>query len=177
MVRRQARLPAAVIGVALLATACGNSTSAPDIVDAAALFEANEGALLSVRAAYPGPYLDFRRLPARNPADATKVDKAFLDYLRQEFPLEFIDFFPIGVTGEDEINVVLWRYEANNQWNTVSLVYFSEPMTFAEGPESVRSFDTCDDEVRAWLKSHDSDTDTAAFCQINEHWRAYQRIE
>lgn len=178
MVRCSPRLAAAMLGVAFLATACAEQTSSPDIVDAAALFEANEGAILSVRAAYPGPYLDFRRIPARNPADATKVDKAFLDYLRQEFPVEFIDFFPIGDTGEDEINVVLWRYEAkNNQWNTVSLIYFSEAMTFAEGPESVRSFDACDDDVRTWLKSREGETGVAAVCQINEHWRAYQRIE
>lgn len=177
MVRNSPRLPAAALSIALLAAACEESTSAPDIVDAAALFEANEGVFLSVRAAYPGPYQDFWRIPARNPAHATKVDKAFLDYLRQEFPVEFIDFFPIGNSGEDEIDVVLWRYEANNQWNTVSLVYFSEAMTFAEGPESVRSFDACGDDVRTWLKSREGNSGVAAFCQINEHWRAYQRID
>ena len=166
----------AALSAGFLTAACEDAGSKPDLIDAAALYAANEGLFLSIRAAYPGPYRDFKRIPARNPAEATKSESTFLSYLRKDLPVEFIDFFPIGDTGEDEIDIVLWRYETNGAWNTVSLVYFSEPMTFAEESQTVRSFDACDSDARNWLQSQNGGG-AAAFCQINERWRAYQRVD
>ncbi len=177
MARKLPALPSAALGAALFLGACGKSASGPDLVDAAALYAANKGLFQSIRAAYPGPYYEFTRIPARDPADATKSDKAFLSSIRNDLPVEFIDFFPIGNSGQDEIDVVLWRYETKGQWNTVSLVYFSEPMTFAAERQSVYGFESCGDEVRNWLNNHDGDGAASVFCRIDDNWHAYQQVQ
>ncbi|WP_428407249.1 hypothetical protein [Hyphococcus sp.] len=169
--------PVAAIAAALLAAACGRDAPGHTLLDAASLYDANEGLLQSVRAAYPGPYQDFTRIPARDPAKADPMDADFLEFLRADIPVEFIDFFPIGDTGKDEIDVVLWRYQSGDHWNTVSLVYFSEPMIFAQAAENMRAFDECGDAAFHWLEENKGAGDVSAFCRINDHWQAFQRIE
>ncbi len=176
MVQRGSILARAAIAAALLA-ACGREAPGHTLLDAAALYDANEGLFQSVRAAYPGPYESFTRIPARNPADADRMDEDFLTFLRESIPVEFIDFFPIGDTGKDEIDVVLWRYRSGDHWNTVSLIYFSEPMIFANAAENMRAFDECGEAAFHWLEENKTARDVSAFCRINDHWQAFQRIE
>lgn len=175
MVRQGPVRAVAAVSAGLLAAGCSGETPKPTILDAAAVYADHEGLLHSVRAAYPGPYEDFVRIPARDPAKADPMDTDFLKFLREEIPVEFIDFFPIGDSGKDELDVVLWRYNAGNHWNTVSLVYFSMAMTFAEGEENMRAFDRCDEEALDWLQAQKQPA--SAFCHINDHWLAYQKVE
>ncbi|MFC2951236.1 hypothetical protein ACFOOP_04810 [Marinicaulis aureus] len=175
MVRQGPVRAVAAFGAVLFAAGCGDETPKPTILDAAAIYADHEGLLRSVRAAYPGPYEDFVRIPSRDPTKADPMDADFLKFLREEIPVEFIDFFPIGDSGKDELDVVLWRYQSGNHWNTVSLVYFSMAMTFAEGEENMRAFDRCDDEALNWLQSQNQPA--SAFCHINDHWLAYQKVE
>lgn len=168
---------AAALGAALFLSACGKAELQPTLLDAAALFNENEGLFQSIRAAYPGPYEDFTRIPARNPADASKLDTDLLEVLRNDVPVEFIDFFPIGDTGKDEIDVVLWRYQSGDHWNTISLIYFSMPMTLADGLENMSAFDECGEDALRWLEENKQAGDISAFCRIDSHWQAFQRIE
>ena len=177
MARSSPVFPLWALGLALFLAACGKSGPAPDIIDAAELYAANERLIGSIRGTYPGPYVKFYRIPARNPADETSRDRAFFANLRNSLPVEFIDFFPIGNTNEDEIDVVLWRYDRKGQWNTVGLVYFSKSRTLAKEDQSMRGFQRCGGDVRYWLDSRDENSKTSAFCRINDNWHAYHRIE
>ncbi len=177
MVRLGPVLPAAAFCLAFLTAGCGQDAPKRTILDAAAVYADHEGLLQSIRAAYPGPYEDFTRIPARDPADANRMDADFLKFLREDIPVEFIDFFPIGDSGKDELDVVLWRYQSGRRWNTVSLVYFSMAMTFAEGEENMRAFDRCDEDVLDWLQRQSRSGAASAFCHINDHWLAYQKVE
>lgn len=160
----------------LLAAGCGAGDAPRTLLDAAEIYAANEAVLESIPAAYPGPYDDFTRIPARDPGAATANDAAFLKALRKNFPVEHIDLFPIGGEGAgDEINVVLNRYGAGDEWRTVSLVYFSTPMTLNEH-QDMRMFETCDEEALDWLTGT-KEPGRAAFCRINDNWQAYQRID
>ena len=167
MVRCNIVTSAAAFGAALLLGACGKSAPGPTLLDAASIYGAHESLFQSIRAAYPGPYEDFSRIPARDPEDTNRMDQDFLTFLREDLPIEFIDFFPIADTGKDEINVVLWRYQSGDHWNTVSLIYFSMPMTLAEGAENMRAFDECNTEALAWLEENKNTADVSAFCRIS----------
>ncbi|MEZ5893566.1 MAG: hypothetical protein R3C58_10575 [Parvularculaceae bacterium] len=172
-----ARFCAGFCALALAACNGGEAEDGHDILDAAEIFANHQGTLATIRAAYPGPYTDFERIPARNPADDDAMDRAFLKILREEMPVEFIDFFPIGDSGKDEIDVVLWRELDGDRWRTVSLIWFGMPMTLAEDRAGgMRAFETCGPEVKAWLAGHDGEP-VAAFCKLNDHWQAYQRVE
>lgn len=177
MLRRGFVFSVAALSAALFATGCGREAPGHTLLDAAAVYNAHEGLFRSIRAAYPGPYENFTRIPARDPARADPMDNDFLSFLRDDIPVEFIDFFPIGDTGKDEIDVVLWRYQSGDHWNTVSLVYFSEPMVFAKADNDVRAFDKCGDEALSWLETRKDNGDVSAFCRINDHWQAFQRVE
>ena len=161
----------------LALAACGKGDPQPNILDAAAVFEANKAVLGSIRAAYPGPYSEFDRMPARDPADDNDMDRAFLSVLREDIPVEFIDFFPIGDTGKDEIDVVLWRYQSGDNWNTVNLIYFSTPMTLSGEHQHMRAFDICDESAVAWLQEKSTEGSASVFCRLDDHWQAFQRVE
>lgn len=172
----RARLLAAT-GAVLLAAGCGGQRDARTLVDAAEIYAANEAVLESIRGVYPGPYEDFMRIPPRDPAAETPEAKAFLKALRKHFPVEYIDLFPIGgAGGGDEINVVLNRYSAGDEWRTVSLIYFSKPMTLSGAHADMRMFETCGEKALDWL-SETSAPGRAAFCRINDNWQAYQRVD
>lgn len=170
------RLAAGLCGF-IFAVSCSAETETFGIVDAAELYESNRAVFSSIRAAYPGPYQEFTRIPSRNPADDDEIDREFLKILRKQFSVEFIDFFPIGDTGADEINVVLKRYQAGNHWNTVSLVYFGMAMTLADNHQNMRMFETCDQRASTWLEANKGDGMAAAFCRLSPSWYAYQKIE
>ncbi len=167
--------PALIASLAL--SGCGPQTSSRTLLDAAALYQENQAVFASIRAAYPGPYEDFARIPARDPADDTGLDRDFLQSLRENFPVERIDFFPIGDTGADEIDVVLERYQAGDQWRTISLIYFSTPLTLSKKDPAMRLFETCDEASLDWLEARPEGEDSAVFCRLNANWYAYQRVE
>ena len=175
MVARTIKL---LTGFCCLALAgCSKSAPEPNILDAAFVYDSNRAVLASIRAAYPGPFTDFERIPARNPADDNPMDRDFLKTLREDIPVEFIDFFPIGETGKDEIDVVLWRYQAKGHWNTVNLIYFSMAMTLSDEHDHMRAFDACDERAVDWLKEKSAEGPASVFCRLDDHWQAFQRVE
>lgn len=174
---RTLSIRAAGLGALFLAGCGGEPETRHDILDAAAIYADHRGALSTIRAAYPGPYADFNRIPARDPAAEEAADRDFLAHLRQDFPIVHIDFFPIADTGHDEINVVLWRENDGRKWRTVSLVYFSMPMELAAGGERMTSFDRCDDRAAAWVEQAAASGSASVFCRLDDHWQAYQKVE
>ncbi|WP_425410477.1 hypothetical protein [Hyphococcus sp.] len=165
----------------LFSAACDRGPEARSILDAAALYSEYPAAFETIRSAYPGPFPEFARIPARDPADATDRDNDFLKRLQREIPVDFIDFHPIGDAdgdwGGDEIDVVLKRYGAGDKWITVSLVYFSVPLSIADNDPNVLLFKTCDQKAADWLGDKPPSVTRTAFCQINSHWYAYQKVE
>lgn len=154
------------------------SSTKMTILDAAEVYVANQEAFASIRSAYPGPFHGFARAPARNPADQTREEDVFLKGLRQQFPVEYIDFFPLADTGKDEIDVVLTRYGANARWTLVSLVYSEVPLPQPPDEQTdLAVFGECEPQVLGWLEFQSKKGRAAAFCRINQYWYAYQRIE
>lgn len=163
----------------LVTASCGDKekTHAYTLIDAAEIFNSRGGALSSIRAFYPGPYEGFTRIPARDPAEASRLDTDFINLLREDIPVEFVDFFPIGNTGKDEVNVILWRYQTGDTWNTVSLVWFGMPMTLADDQENIQSFESCDQKAVDWLESRRKEGRASVFCRLDDNWHAYQKME
>ncbi len=165
----------------LFAASCGRGPETRTLIDAAALYSENRAVFESIRAAYPGPFADFARVPARDPADENEMDRDFLNHVRGQIPVDFIDFYPIGDTagdwGGDEIDVVIRRYGTGDNWITLSLVYFSVPLTLSDENPSVRLFDACDETALGWLESRSRSEGRTAFCRINPNWYAHQRVE
>lgn len=160
---------------AAMLTGCGGSEDM-NILDAAAIYEANQPVIETIREDFPGPYADFVRVPARDPAKETVRGQVLLARLRQSFPVEFVDFFPIGNTGQDEINVVLKRYGGGDRWTVVSLVYAGRPIQVSSENPDIKLFDACDARAARWFEEDHGDRDVAAFCRINENWYAYQKV-
>ena len=147
------------------------------VLDAAAAYEANQELIHSIRGFYPGPFEEFFRVPNRNPSKQTRENKAFIEKLRQQFPVEYIDFFPMGDTKRDEIDVVLTKYGANTNWSLVSLVYVGVPLPQPEEGSNMAVFDACDQRATAWLEENSGPKRVEVFCQLSEKWYAYQRFE
>ena len=146
------------------------------LLDAAALYEANPAAFGSVRASYPGPFTKFSRVPARDPAKATAEEKRFVKTLRQIFSFEYIDFFPYGDTGKDEIDVILARYGIDADWTVVSVVYSGIPLPIPEEGLGIGMFDVCDQRAIDWFEADHEPGPVSAFCKINESWYAHQVV-
>jgi hypothetical protein len=162
---------------AALLAGCGGDAPR-GLADAAAVYRANEAVFESIRGAHPGPYREFFRIPARDPAEARSQQNSFIKSLRRRIPVEYIDFFPIGGEGSgDEFDVVLNRYTEGDEWRTISVVYFSAPLTLDDNLPDVRLFDECGAKAAAWLQDGARQTPYAAFCRLNESWYAYQRVD
>ncbi|GJL96036.1 MAG: hypothetical protein DHS20C05_24410 [Hyphococcus sp.] len=174
------RLPLAVIATliaALLTVSCGEKNLT--ILDAAALYEAQPEVFTSVRDRYPGPFSDFSRVPHRDPSKETRHEKEFLKELRQNIPVEFIDFFPMGETGRDEIDIIIKRYGLNNSdWTEVKIVYVGIPLPQPEEGTGLAVFNACDARALEWFEQeHEAAlTRISAFCRINDYWYAYQSV-
>lgn len=166
-------IAACAAGLTIAACAGGDEI---DIVDAAAIYNANQVSLDAIRDYYPGPYNDFMRVPARNPAKETRKGKELIARLRNSMPVEFIDFFPMGDTGKDEINVMLKRYGGNAKWTVVSLVYSEVPLPPPTPGAGIALYDACDVRAREWFAMDHGRMSVSAFCRINERWYAYQRV-
>lgn len=147
-----------------------------NILDAAALYEANEDALNSIRDSYPGPYTEFMRVPARDPAKETRKGKEFIEGLRRSIPVEFVDFFPTSGLGKDEINIMLKRYGGADKWTIISLIYSDMPMGTPPQGSGAAVFDACDMRALEWVGQGRANTKAAAFCKINDNWYAYQQV-
>lgn len=158
--------------------ACGGGEKPRTVLDAAALYAAHSAVFDSIRGAYPGPYREFTRLPARDPAAETQDAKAFIKALRRTVPIDYVDFFPLGEGLGDELDVVLNRYADGDAYHTISLIYFSTPMTLSEDAPNMRMFETCDARALDWLENATHDPGpVAVFCRLNEDWSAYQRVD
>lgn len=172
-----ARLGFACFCALILAACAGDQTPKTNILDAAAIYEANADVFADLRTRYPGPFEGFTRLPDRDPAKVTPQMENYLAALRQRIPLEYIDFFPLGNSGKDEIDVILHRYGMDTDWTVVSLVYSGIPLPPAEDGKGIRIFDRCDGRSMEWLQAARDTDAVAAFCRLDEFWYAYQRIE
>lgn len=168
------RLAIGTIIGCLSLSACGAGDE-PDILDAAAIYVANPEVFASIRTAYPGPFQDFNRVPARDPSLETDEEKRFIKELRKTIPLEFIDFFPVGDTGADEIDVVLKRYGVNTNFTTVSVIYMGvELPARTDGNKAL--FDSCDERAIEWFERDHAEGTVTALCRITENWYAYQKV-
>lgn len=161
----------------LFAAACNGEPETRNLLDAAEIYADHETVFESIRGAHPGPYKDFSRLPPRNPAEETKEGRGFVKALRKQIPVEYLDFFPIGDTGGDELDVVLKRFSHGDQWHTVSVIYFSSPLVLSKEYPNIRLFETCDERSLKWLNSKHDPGPYAVFCRLNESWYAYQRVD
>lgn len=163
-----------------LAAACDRTPYAGQeitILDAVDIYNANADAFAGVRQAYPGPFLDFARVPDRDPAKITPSQRTLIKQLRQSFPVEFIDLYPMGDGEKDQIDVVLQRYGANSRWTIVSLIYVDIPLPASDAKLGTAVFNTCDNAVIGWLDFQSRSGRAVAFCRLNQHWYAHQRIE
>ena len=106
-------------------SACAESDPPLTILDAAEIYKSNRASFAAIRATYPGPFGEFKRAPARIPAEQTKQELDFVERLRQNFPLEFIDMFPLGDTGRDEIDVVLQRYQEKTNTTSIYRLHYA----------------------------------------------------
>ncbi len=167
----------AALSSALLTIGCDTGDTGRNILDAAAIYEANPQAFATIRQSYPGPYRDFVRVPARNPANATREGALFIKQLRKDFPVEFVDFFPLAGAGKDEIDVVIERYGANTSWTVISLVYSELQLTPANDGSNVALFDKCDERSLEWLEAHHGTEPISVSCRINDYWYAYQSVQ
>ena len=170
----QTRFIAALL--ALLVGACSAEGDQPDILDAAEIFAANPDAFAEILLTYPRPLTEFTRIPARDPAKETVGNTRFLNRLRKTMPVEFIDFFPRSAEGRDEVNVVLNRYTAQDDWVVVSLIYISKPLGSPNAGENKALFDRCDERSLTWLSENRANGSATAICQLNNNWYAVQKI-
>lgn len=146
------------------------------ILDAAALYETNQNTFDGIRDYYPGPYNGFSRVPARDPAKETRKGKQLIEKLRASFSVEFIDFFPMGDTGKDEMNIMLKRYGSSAKWTIISLVYAEVPLPPPTPGAGIALFDACDSRALGWFEQDHGEISASAFCRINDHWYAYQKV-
>jgi hypothetical protein len=161
---------------ALMTAGCDTGDKGRNILDAAAIYEANPETFASIRRKYPGPYRDFVRVPARDPGKATREGTLFIKQLRKNFPVEFVDFFPLAGTGNDEIDVVIERYGANTSWTVISLVYSELQLTPADDQPNMALFDKCDHRSLDWLEAHRGTGRISVSCRINDYWYAFQSV-
>ena len=162
-----------------LAAACDRGPYAGEkitILDAVEIYNANTDVFAGVRQSYPGPFLEFSRVPDRDPAKVTPAQRGFIKQLRKQFPVEFIDLYPMGDAEKDQIDVVLQRYGATSRWTVVSLIYVDIPLPAADAKSGTAVFNTCDNAVIGWLEFQSESGRAAAFCRISKHWYAHQRI-
>ncbi len=168
----------AAIAAAFLMTACGGDGagggSKPTLLDAAETYNQNPAIFAYIRDAYPGPFEDFTRIPARNPADETREDKDFIKEIRGNFDVEFIDFFPPGANNTNEINVITKRYDTDDGWITISLVYLDTPMSGPQEGSNIGLYETCDERSVEWFDKDHAEGPVAVFCRLDEKWYAFQ---
>ena len=167
----------AVVCAALLAAACGGEGKPRSLLDAAAIYGQDEAVFESIRGAYPGPDRDFTRVPPRDPAEDTADKRAFIKTLRKRIPLDYIDFFPIGDTGGDELNIILNRFSQGDNWHTVSVVFFSSPLVLSDEFPYLKLFERCSDDAVRWLDAYAEKGTRAVFCRLNSNWYAYQQVD
>ncbi len=171
--------PLAALAAAFTIAGCtpGGGEDSMTILDAAALFDANQETFLSIRENYPGPFNEFVRIPARNPAKETPEAKRFIKNLREKIPVEFIDFFPLGATGKDEIDVIIKRYSGNTGMTSIGLIYSELPLSSPDQGSNMMLYDRCDQRSLAWIDSGHDKGSVTAVCRINNYWYAYQRAD
>ncbi len=160
----------------LVLSACSFGDNEKTILDAAALFEQKSESFELIRDTYSGPFLAFKRVPDRDPSAVTKEEEAFIRNLRRQVPVEYIDLFPFGRTGKDEIDVILWRYGMDDRWTVVSLIYTEASLPATEEDAVVGSFDNCDIRTLEWIEERKPKGPVAAFCRLNANWYAFQSV-
>lgn len=170
------QIPFVATMLALFLSACSALDDQPDILDAAAMYTANPDAFIDILLTYPRPFTEFTRIPARDAAKETAANTRFLKRLRKTMPVEYIDFFPRSAGGRDEINIMIKRYIAQDDWINVSLIYLSDPLSAPDAGENKALFDACDQRSVQWLNERGGPAPATAICKVSEHWYAAQRI-
>ncbi|MHA7872890.1 MAG: hypothetical protein ACX939_11115 [Hyphococcus sp.] len=165
-----------VISLATLAAGCGDGDDDLTILDAADIYRSNQAVFASIRIAYPGPYTEFTRLPARDPAKQTRGEALFLKSLRESFPVEFVDFLPLSEAGKDEIDVVLTRYGLNADYTMVSIVYSDIALAAPASDPNAAVFEACDARALDWFDKDRGESPVSVFCRLDDNWYAYQRV-
>ncbi len=165
-------------GLALSLAACGEREPEMTLLDAASLFRAHGTDLGAIEQAYPGPYLGFFRVPARLDEDQKPGDETLMKTVRAHFPVEFIDFFPLGDTGKDEVNVILKRFSGEYGWTIISLVYSEIPLPEPEGEENkgMAMYDSCDSRAVQWISRKPTSGSYSVFCRLSDKWYAFQSV-
>lgn len=166
----------AICFLAALVIGCSADDEKLNILDAAKIYESNDEFFASIRGDYPGPYTEFVRIPARDPAKRSRRNELFLQSLRKNFPVEFIDFLPLSESGKDEIDVVLKRYSLGAKYNVVSLIYSEIELPPPQGKPNIALFDQCDERALGWFEKGHDEGPVSAFCRVDQFWYAYQRI-
>ncbi|MEM9422223.1 MAG: hypothetical protein AAF986_06945 [Pseudomonadota bacterium] len=165
-----------VASLALGMTACGPAKPEMNLLDAADLFRAHGVDLIAIEQSFPGPYSGFFRIPARSEEQIQEGEEALIQQVRRNLPVEFIDFFPLGDTGKDEVNVILKRFSGKNGWTIISLVYSEIPLPPPEDKDIMAVYDKCDQRAADWVNRQPNGKTITAFCRLSDKWYAYQSV-
>lgn len=177
LVKHSAHTRLIALSLCVFMAACSAQDDETDILDAAALYGAHPDAFVEILLSYPGPFTEFTRIPARNSANERDANTRFLKNLRKTMPVEFIDFFPRSPGGRDEINVMIKRYAARDDWVAVSIIYLSKPLSAPNEGENKALFERCDERSLTWLGANKDLGPATAICQLDENWYAVQKVE
>ena len=160
----------------ILCSACDYDTRGTNILDAASLYAENMEEFSNIISSYPLPIAEFTRIPSRDPAKESEINRQFLKKLRKKISIEHIDFFPRSNSGTDEINVVIGRFGANAEWTVISLIYVSRPLSPQNLKRNMALFDKCDQRSIDWIEAYSGSRPIYVFCQVDEKWYAHQKV-
>jgi len=168
----------AILSAALLFTGgMGLPFQQGDILDTAKLFDEHRDVFERIRQHYPGPFPEVRRIPAFEEVDNRPEDIAFLESLQRSIPAEILILYSRHDDGSDVIEVVVGTHGLAVSGSVVSLIYFESFSREYLVEERIEVFDTCEDQVLAWIEKTAREGPYAdAYCRLDEHWYAYQSI-
>jgi len=165
-----------VLAATVLLSACDLFGEQLDVLDAARIYKENPEVFERVRAQYPGPLTEPRRIPAFEETKNRPEDIAFLEDLRESIPVELLQVSTWGEGGPDVIRVVMGAYGLAVSGSTVGVIYFEnfERKNFEQPGMAV--FESCDSRAQAWLQAEHKTSFFHVYCRLTDNWYAYEHV-